>query len=331
MSIQIGSLTLRRGLLLAPMAGVTDGPYRAICRRMGAEYTLTEMISAKAVFHKDHKTLALSAITPQETPCAIQLFGCEPDILAYAAAALTEHAAKTGCMPAAFDINMGCPVPKIVKNGEGSALLRTPLLAGKCIEAVRRATPLPVTVKLRTGFTEESENIEQMVRIAIDSGACLLVIHGRTRSQMYRPGVNLDAIRRGVLAARGQAAVVGNGDLFCADDALFMLHKTGCDGVMLARGTQGNPFLFAQLCAALDGVPYTPPTPRARLALAQEQIEAMVQAHGEHAAVLRSRKLLCWYSAGMPGAAAVRRHINQAQTLQQCKDLLQTLAQMQKE
>lgn len=335
MAITLGNTKLRHGLVLAPMAGVTDGAYRALCRSMGAEMTVTEMVSAKAVCYKDKKTKLLARISPKEAPCALQLFGSEPEILAYAAAALwqeSEEAAKNGAecaAPCAIDLNMGCPVPKIVNNGEGSALLQSPARIREITAAVKAAVSLPVSVKLRIGFTEQTANIEETVCAAVEGGADLITIHGRTRSQMYRPGIDYAAIRRGVEAAKGAVPVLGNGDIFCAADARRMLLETGCNGLMLARGTRGNPFLFAEVLAMLENRPYSPPSPRQRLQTALCQVEAMAAEHGELPAVLRARKLLCWYSAGLCGSASARRRINEAQSLADVRALIEALMAQQ--
>ena len=188
---------------------------------------------------------------------------------------------------------------------------------------------LPVSVKLRIGFTEQTENIEETVCAAVEGGADLITIHGRTRSQMYRPGIDYAAIRRGVEAAKGAVPVLGNGDIFCAADARRMLLETGCNGLMLARGTRGNPFLFAEVLAMLENRPYSPPSPRQRLQTALCQVEAMAAEHGELPAVLRARKLLCWYSAGLCGSASARRRINEAQSLADVRALIESLMAQQ--
>ena len=189
--------------------------------------------------------------------------------------------------------------------------------------------PLPVSVKLRIGFTEQTVNIEETACAAVEGGADLITIHGRTRSQMYRPGIDYAAIRRGVEAAKGAVPVLGNGDIFCAADARRMLLETGCNGLMLARGTQGNPFLFAEVLAMLENRPYSPPSPRQRLQTALRQVEAMAAEHGELPAVLRARKLLCWYSAGLCGSASARRRINEAQSLADVRALIESLMAQQ--
>ena len=325
MERKIGSAEIPYGLFLAPMAGVTDAPFRRMCRRYGAEYTVTEMISAKALWYHDKKTAALAAIRSDEVPCAVQIFGSEPEIMAYAARTLTEWGEASGVMPAAIDLNMGCPVPKVAGNGEGSALLKDPKKAEKIIAAVRGATKLPVTVKIRTGYTERTKNVREMTEAAIAGGADLLVVHGRTREMLYRPPVDLFSIAEAVAQANGRIPVIGNGGIFTAEDARTMLRETGCDGIMIARGACGNPFLFAEIRAMLEGKPYCPPSAAERLAVAGEQIGEMSQLYGEYPAILRSRKLLCWYSAGMRGAVSMRRRINEAETTEDVHRLIRDL------
>lgn len=325
MAITIGKHTLAHGLFLAPMAGVTDAPFRKACRAYGAEYTVTEMISAKAVYYHDKKTAALAKIEPEEGACAVQIFGSEPEIMAYAAKTLTEEGEKSGVSPAAIDINMGCPVPKVAGNGEGSALLRDPVLAGKIIEAVKAATPLPVTVKIRTGYTEKTKNVREMAHVAVESGADLLVVHGRTREMLYRPEVDLFSIGEAVAQVGGRIPVVGNGGIFTVEDAMKMRAETGCDGIMIARGACAKPYLFEAVRAAMTGETYTPPTVAERMEAARRQIEQMAQMYGEYPAVLKSRKLLCWYSAGLRGAVELRRHINEANSLHDVRTVLEQL------
>lgn len=330
MAVRIGSLELCDGLLLAPMAGVTDGPYRAVCRMHGAEATVTEMISAKALWYHDKKTRVLSRIAPDEAPCGVQIFGNEPECMAYAARVLTEET-EDSVRPAFLDINMGCPVPKVFKNGEGSALLRDPVLAGRITAAVCAASAVPVTVKMRIGVTADTVNCVEVARAVTESGACMVTVHGRTTAQLYRPPVDYAPIAAVRAALPASVPVIGNGDILSGADALRMKKETGCDGLMLARGTLGNPFLFEEVRAALHGAPYTAPDTAARLAVAREQLCRMATCFGERAAMLRARKLLCWYSAGMRGGAALRRDICAVETLAGALLLLDTLAQNEKE
>ena len=268
--VQCGKVVIRDGLALAPMAGVTDRSFRRVCRRFGAAYTVSEMVSAKAlcleqaIRNPDPSRIIsgeLASVMPDEMPMAVQLFGHEPEVMAEAAARLAsgDFRGRAGhVIPAAVDINMGCPVRKIVGNGEGSALMRDPALAGRIVQAVvRAADPLPVTVKLRAGFDESSLNAPELARVCEAAGAAMLCIHGRTRAQGYAPGVNRAVIRAVKQAVR--IPVLANGDIYTPADALSMLAETGCDGIMVARGAMGRPWLFAEIRAALRGEDYTPP------------------------------------------------------------------------
>ncbi len=332
--ITVGDFTLRHGLFLAPLAGVSDRAFRNVCRQCGAEYTVSEMVSAKALCYEQMSkkasvpvhTAPLASVYKSEMPLAIQLFGSEPQFMAEAAA-LIENRSYRGCTsdtpPAAIDINMGCPVPKIVGNGEGSALMKNPALAADIVRAVCRATRLPVTVKIRAGWDKDSINAPEMAKRLEDAGAALIAVHGRTRAQMYAPYADWN-----VIAAVKKSVgipVVGNGDILTADDAIRMYEQTECDGVMIARGALGNPWLFSEICARLEEREYTPPTFEERLATALSQVEFMVKEKGERVAVAEARKHLSWYTKGMEGAAAARMAINNASTLSEMRTILDRL------
>ena len=330
-NIQIGSFLLKHGLFLAPLAGVSDRAFREVCRAQGAEYTVSEMVSAKALCYeqksrKPLRTAPLASVFEYEMPMAIQLFGAEPEFLAEAAKMIEERS-YNGCpsdtAPAAIDINMGCPVHKVVSNGEGSALMKDPKLAAEIVKAVTRAVTLPVTVKIRTGWDTESKNATEMAKRLEDAGAALIAVHGRTRADMYSPGVDLDSIRAVKESVR--VPVVGNGDIYSAVDALHMIRQTNCDGIMVARGALGNPFLFAEICAALEGTEFTPPTLKERFSVALSQIERMIEEKGERIAVAEARKHLSWYIKGAHGAASARVEINRAETLDDMKRILENL------
>lgn len=331
--LSIGTLTLRHGLMLAPMAGVADTSFRQLCRSFGAEYTVSEMISAKALCFEQRgrasapaRTAELANITAAESPMAIQLFGHEPDFMAEAARLIEEGAyrgAVQAAPPAAIDINMGCPVPKVVSNGEGSALMRDPALAARIVRAVKDAVRLPVTVKIRAGYTNEEKNAPEFAKAMEAAGADLICVHGRTRQQFYAPSSDnavIAAVKRAVLVP-----VVGNGDLFCGADALRMLEETACDGLMLARGALGAPFLFAEVLAALEGKDYAPPSVEERLALALRHAADMVERKGLRVGLPESRKHMVWYCKGMRGAAAARGALMQADTLEGIKAVLDGL------
>ncbi len=322
-AFSIGKVALRHGLMLAPLAGVSDHPFRSICRRLGAEYTVSEMVSAKALCYEkksrraavgEHsKTAPLARVWPDDVPMAVQLFGSEPAFMAEAAAML-ESGSYAGCqsaaVPAAIDINMGCPVHKIVANGEGSALLNDIPLAGRIVRAVCAAVSLPVTVKIRIGFAENQWCAVEMAQELEAAGAAAICVHGRTREQMYHPGVHLDAIA--AVKAAVHIPVIGNGDIMSASDALRMKRETGCDGLMIARGAMGNPWLFSEIAAALEGKSYTPPTIEERIETALQQMGQTIEEKGERVGFAESKKQMAWYIHGMVGAAEARGKIMNA-------------------
>ena len=334
--VVFGNITLPHGLALAPLAGVSDRAFRRVCRACGADLTVSEMVSAKALCYEQRQkgTKArsvsghLASVMADELPMAVQLFGCEPDFMAEAARML-EANDYIGCIsevpPSAIDINMGCPVRKVTGNGEGSALLKNPKLAGEIVKAVVSAVSLPVTVKIRAGWDAESINAPEVAKILEDAGASMICVHGRTREQMYEPGVN-----RSVIAAVKQAVsipVLGNGDIYTAADALSMMAETGCDGVMIARGAMGNPWVFSEICAALDGREFTMPTHAERFETALVQVREMIQEKGERVGVAEAKKHLAWYCHGMEGAAAARGRLMQAATYDEMAAILREMGE----
>ena len=332
-NIKIGNYTLKHGLFLAPLAGVSDRAFRDICRRHGAEYTVSEMVSSKALCYEQLtkkiekvKTAPLASVYEYEMPMAIQLFGSEPEYMARAAS-LIEGADYLGCQsntaPVAIDINMGCPVHKVVGNGEGSALMKDPKLAGDIVKAVVKAVKLPVTVKIRAGWDENSKNAVEIAKILEDAGASLIAVHGRTRSQMYAPSSDNKIIAE--VKKSVSVPIVGNGDIYSADDAVRMFEETGCDGVMIARGALGNPWIFEEIGARLDGKSYTAPNVSERLDEALGQIEQMIAEKGEYIAIAESRKHLSWYTKGISGATRARGEINSAKTFEEMKKILGSL------
>ncbi len=293
-------------VLLAPMAGVTDLPYRALCKELGCDFTYTEMVSAKGLAFGGQGSAQLLETAEIERPCGVQLFGREPDILAETVRRLCED--RRGEL-ALIDLNMGCPAPKIVNNGEGSALMKELPLAGRIIEAVSRASALPVTVKFRKGFDAQHVNAVEFAKMAEQSGAAMVTVHGRTREQMYSGRADWD-----IIAAVKQAVtipVIGNGDVFTGRDAAALIAHSGCDGIMAARGAQGNPFLFREIKAALFGDTYTPPTAQERIDTAILHTRRMAQYKGERGAV-EMRKHLAWYVKGLRGAVEFRTRVNVA-------------------
>ncbi len=307
-------------IVLAPMAGVTDLPYRGLCRELGCDFTYTEMVSAKGLAYGNENTGKLLRASDAEPRFGVQLFGRDPKILADTARRLSE---TYGGRLALIDINMGCPAQKIVKNGEGSALMLEPKLAGEIVYALSRACALPITVKFRKGFDAAHENAVAFARILADNGASMLTVHGRTRAQMYAGKADYEVIAA-VKAAVG-VPVLGNGDVFSGEDALRMREATGCDGVMVARGAQGNPFLFQEIKAALAGAPYTRPSDAERLAMAAEHAKRMCAYCGDYG-VIQLRKHMAWYVKGMRGAAVFRTAVNACESLEALLALLAAYA-----
>lgn len=319
MAVSIGSLHLPHGLMLAPMAGFTDHAMRVVCREAGAEYAVTEMVSAKAVCYGDKKTASLARIRADEPPTALQLFGSDPACMAEAAAAVSGGTAG-GVAPVAIDINMGCPVPKVAGNGEGSALMRDPAKILAIVTAVRAAVSLPVTVKIRTGWDFAHINAVECALAAEEGGASLVTVHGRTRTQMYSGEADLSVIARVKQAVR--IPVVGNGDVTDGASALRMLSETGCDGLMIGRGAVGNPFVFGEILCALRGEDYTPPALEEILRVALRQLTLAAEEKGETVAVRESRKQISRYLRGFPGASAARQRINTALTVREVEQAL---------
>lgn len=307
------------------MAGYTDAAMRRLCHRMGAEATVSEMISAKAVVYRDKKTVALGRTTPEEGPVLLQIFGSEPAVMAEAAGMLAEGYCES--IPAGIDINMGCPVPKIAGNGEGSALMRDPARCEAIVAAVRAALPgdLPLTVKLRLGWDSAHISLPEVADAAVRGGAAAIFVHGRTRTQMYAGEADWEPIT--ALAARLAVPVIGNGDIADADVALRRLRESGCHGIMIGRGAVGNPFLFREIAAALRGEVMPPPTRRERVETALAHLEDAIRDKGEACAVREARKQIAAYIHGMNGAAAVRAAVNAATTLREVEAVLLPLAE----
>lgn len=308
---------LKQGAMLAPMAGVTDMPFRVLCHELGCPMATSEMLSAKGyLLSRNRATAELLAVSPEEEGAvALQIFGHEAEFMARAAEELT----RTGRY-AFLDINMGCPVPKIVGNGEGSALMRDPVYASEIVRAVVRASHVPVTVKMRLGFEAGSEAYLLLGQLVEESGAAMITLHARTRSQFYEGHADWSAI--GKLKARVNIPVVGNGDITCAQDALRMVEQTGCDGVAVGRAAQGNPWIFEQIRDAFAGRSVREPEPEEKLGVLMRHARALAELKGEEIAVKEMRRHVVCYVKGMRDAARLRTQVNQVIALEQLESLM---------
>lgn len=308
---------LKQGAMLAPMAGVTDMPFRVLCHEMGCPMATSEMLSAKGyLLSRNRATAELLAVSPEEEGAVVlQIFGHEAEFMARAAEELT----RTGRY-AFLDINMGCPVPKIVGNGEGSALMRDPVYASEIVRAVVRASHVPVTVKMRLGFEAGSEAYLLLGQLVEESGAAMITLHARTRSQFYEGHADWNAI--GKLKARVNIPVVGNGDITCAQDALRMVGQTGCDGVAVGRAAQGNPWIFEQIRDAFAGRSVREPEPEEKLRVLMRHARALAELKGEEIAVKEMRRHVVCYVKGMRDAARLRTQVNQVIALEQLESLM---------
>lgn len=314
--VQIGNVTLDNQVFLAPMAGVSDLPFRLLASRMGAGLVCSEMVSAKAIFYKNKNTESLLEIHPDENPVSLQLFGSEPELMADMAKAIEERPF------ALLDINMGCPVPKVVGNGEGSALMKNPLLAGRIIEAMAKAVQKPVTVKIRKGFDEDHVNAVEMAHIAQESGAAAVTVHGRTREQFYAGVADWNIIAQ--VKAAVKIPVIGNGDVTGPLEAERMLKETGCDAIAVGRAARGNPWIFRNIIHYLDtGEILQKPSMEEMKEMLLEHAELLMQYKGEYTAVREMRKHMSWYTAGYPNSAKLRGRINEMETMEELRAIIQ--------
>lgn len=306
-------------VFLAPMAGITDLPFRILAREFGADLGVSEMVSAQALVYENRRTMRMLAIHEEERPVAIQLFGHDPDVMAKAAKIVHQSVA-----PEMIDLNFGCPTPKIVKNGDGAALLKTPTLLGKVAAAVVEAVPIPVTAKIRLGWDSESINCLEVTEVLEEAGVHWITVHGRTREQFYSGSADWEWIGR--LKEHSSLPIVGNGDVFTIMDAENLLKQTGCDHLAIGRGARGNPWIFQQIKAWInDGVVLPEPAVEERIAVALRHLRMKVDYLGEHTAVREMRPHLAWYLKGIPYSAEVRKLINTTTTLQDMEKLLHEL------
>lgn len=305
--LTIGDVTLDNNVILAPMAGVTDLPFRLLCREMGAGMVCMEMVSAKAIYYNNKNTEELLAVHPRECPASLQLFGSDPEIVAEMAARIEERPFSV------LDFNMGCPVPKVVNNGEGSALMRNPELTEKLLAALVKAVKKPVTVKIRKGFDDSCVNAVEIARIAESCGVAAVAVHGRTRAQYYSGRADWEIIRQVKEAVK--IPVIGNGDVDSPQAAKAMLESTGCDGVMIGRAAQGNPWIFRQTVRFLeDGSLLPGPDKAEKKEIVLRHADMQREVKGEYTAVREMRKHLAWYTSGMPHSARFRGMINSIET-----------------
>lgn len=312
---KIGNVELENNLILAPMAGVTDLPFRLLCKRQGAGLLCMEMVSAKAIYYNNKNTEALMEINEEERPVSLQLFGSDPYIMSEIAKRIEERPFSI------LDINMGCPVPKVVNNNEGSALMKNPKLVREIVTQTVKAIKKPVTVKIRKGFDDNNINAVEISRIIEDSGAAAIAVHGRTRAQYYSGQADWDIIRK--VKESVSIPVIGNGDVDSPESAKRLLNETGCDGIMIGRGVRGNPWLFSQINEYFTTGTYSAkPTITEIKNMIIEHAKLQVKYKGEYIGIREMRKHTAWYTAGCPHCAKLRSRVNEVENLESLVSLL---------
>ena len=312
--LKIGSVELNNPFILAPMAGVCDLPFRLLCKEKGAAMVCTEMVSAKAIYYNNKNTKELLTIDKNEGPVSLQLFGSEPKLMAEMAKRIEEIPFDI------LDFNMGCPVPKVVNNGEGSALMKNPVLAGHIIEAMANAISKPVTVKIRAGFDAEHINAVEIAKIAENSGAAAITVHARTREQYYSGKADREIIR--LVKEAVTIPVIGNGDIDCYESAKHMLEYTGCDGVAIGRGAEGNPWIFEELNAKYAGLDYNKPSLEEVKEMIMRHARMLIDYRGEYIGIREMRKHAAWYTAGFKGASKLRGCLNEASSIESLEEII---------